>query len=201
MGGLLTLPHFFSSKPDLGKSTTDLILLDYDYPPEKAVELFSERWPFASKFRWPIAGQLKRKVKRVEARRTYHGLHIYLQLKMKLPDLLLTMLQSALGSDFRREALDLRRIIDDTKNDWDLLYLEKWKARRDGYELRSQETPDRRLTRKLHRIIFQRRRANRHNPKPASKYISPKSRFSEAKTRRVASHNPLPLFRKPTIRR
>ncbi|MGA2462139.1 MAG: hypothetical protein ABSF82_12040 [Candidatus Bathyarchaeia archaeon] len=80
---------------------------------------------------------------------------------MKLPDLLLNMIQSALGSDFRREALDLRRIIDDTKNDWNLLYLEKWKVRPNGYEIRSQETPDRRLTRKLHRVIFQRRRTSR----------------------------------------
>lgn len=101
---------------------------------------------------------MKDKVKRVEARRTHHGLHIYLHLKMKLPDLLLNMIQSALGSDFRREALDLQRIMDGTKNDWNLLYLEKWRARPDGYEIRSQETPDRRLTRKLHRIIFRRSR-------------------------------------------
>ena len=158
MDRLLTLLHFFIPKPCLGKSNSNVILLDFDYEAEKAVEVFAKRWAFVSKFRWPKVGQLKGKVKRPEARRTYHGVHIYLHLKMRLPDLLLNMIQFALGSDFRREALDLRRIMEDTKNDWNLLYLEKWKARPDGYEIRSQETLDRTLTRRLHRIIFHRRR-------------------------------------------
>lgn len=150
----MTLPHFLRSKPNLGKSTSNVILLDYDYDADKAVEVFSKRWPFVSKFRWPVVDQLKGKVNWVEARRTYHGLHIYVDLKMRLPDLLLILVQYALGSDFRREALNFGRIMENTKNDSNLLYREKWAARRDGYEIQSQETLDRRLTRKLHRTIF-----------------------------------------------
>jgi hypothetical protein len=156
MGGLLTFPHFFT-KPNLGKSTSNVILLDYDYKAEKAVGVFMKRYPFVSRFRWPKVGQLKCKVKRVEVRRTFHGVHIYVYLKMMLPDLLLTLIQYALGSDFRREALNFGRIMEDTKNDSNLLYCEKWAARRDGYEILSQERLDRRLTRKLHRVVFLRR--------------------------------------------
>jgi hypothetical protein len=155
MGGLLITLHF-STRPNLGKSTSPIILGDYDYRAEKAVEMFSKRWPFVSKFRWPRVGRLKGKVKRVEVWRTCHGLHIYVYLKVILPDLLLNVIQYALGSDFRREALNFGRIMEDTKNDANLLYCEKWAARRDGYEIRSRETFDRRLTRKLHGIVFHR---------------------------------------------
>jgi hypothetical protein len=84
---------------------------------------------------------------------------------MRLPDLLLNKIQSALGSDFRREALDFGRIMDNAKNGWNLLYLEKWAARCDGYEIRSRETLNRRLTRKLHRVVFDlRKRRVRKKP-------------------------------------
>lgn len=152
----MTFPQFLASKPNLGKSSSKGILLDFDFDAEKAVEVFSKRWPFVSKFRWPKAGRLKGKVKRVEVRRTFHGVHIYVYLKMMLPDLLLIIIQYALGSDFRREALNFGRIMDETRNDANLLYREKWAARHDGYEIRSREKLDRRLTRKLHRIIFHR---------------------------------------------
>jgi hypothetical protein len=158
MGGLLILPVFFASKPNLGKSTSSVILCDFDYKAEKAFEVFSQRWRFVSKFRWPQVGQLKGQVKKVEVRRTFHGVHIYVYLEVKLPDMLLVLIQYALGSDFRREALNFGRIMENTKNDSNLLYTEKWAARREGYQILSKETLDRRLTQKLHRVVFQRRR-------------------------------------------
>jgi hypothetical protein len=145
---------FLPSKLNLGKSTSSVILTDFDYTAEKAFDVFSQRWRFVSKFHWPQVGQLKGKVERVEVRRTYHGVHIYVYPKVKLPEMLLVLIQYALGSDFRREALNFGRIMENTKNDSNLLYTEKWAARRNGYEILSQEKLDRRLTRKLHRVIF-----------------------------------------------
>jgi hypothetical protein len=130
-----------------------VLLLDYDLTPSEVIRLFEERWGFNSKFRWPKIGRLR--VKEAQAWRTTRGCHIRLRLRNHVPDLLLILIQNLMGSDFRREALNFRRLVelDDFKNDWNLLFFEKWKPRPDGYDVISQERPDRGLTRRIEHII------------------------------------------------
>lgn len=126
------------------------IKLDFDnYSPQQLMHFIWSRWRFLFRFRWPVFGRLH--VKGIDVRKTRHGYHIRIWVKNKIPSRELTFLQLALGSDYRRECMNLRRIIAVNRmKSWNILYQYKFNGRGD---LTSHETTDARLTKKIAGLI------------------------------------------------
>jgi len=131
------------------------IKLDLDnYSRPKLMRLIQSRWRFLFRFRWPGFGRLR--VQSVDVRKTRHGYHIRILVRNKIPKRELNFLQLALGSDYRRECMNLRRIIAVKRmKSWNILYQFKFNSRGD---LTSTESPDARLAKKIAGLIktFQR---------------------------------------------
>jgi len=107
------------------------------------------RWGFLFRFRWPGFGRLR--VKDVDVRKTKHGYHVRILVKNKIPSRELNFLQLALGSDYRRECMNLRRIIAvKCMKSWNILYICKFTGRGDFI---SCETSDARLAKKIAGLI------------------------------------------------
>ncbi|MGO9646150.1 MAG: hypothetical protein ACLPY5_15570 [Candidatus Bathyarchaeia archaeon] len=136
------------------------IKIDFDnYSPQQLLRFIWPRWGFIFRFHWPGFGRLR--VKSIDVRKTRHGYHIRIYVKNKIPSRELNFLQLAFGSDYRRECMNLRRIIAVKRmKTWNVLYQYKFNARGD---LTSSETTDSRLTKKIAGLvkIFQRRKQSR----------------------------------------
>lgn len=143
-----------TSEINLGEAKSNAILLDYDLKPSQVLRLIRRRARFAFTFYYPVIGRLQ--ITKVNARSTHHGCHIRLYNKTPIPDVELNFIQAILGSDFRRECLNLRRLVElNDQNPTNVLFYEKHKARPDGYDVISREKPARRLTRQIIKIIKQ----------------------------------------------
>jgi hypothetical protein len=131
------------------------IKLDFDNLTEKGLlELIRSRWRFLFRFGWPSFGRLR--VRSVDVRRTKHGYHVRIAVKNYIGKRDLNFLQLALGSDFRRECLNLRRIIACRQMKvWNVLFEYKFNRRGD---LISRERLDVLLSKKILGLIkrFQR---------------------------------------------
>src|SRR5208282_6578807 len=91
------------------------------------------------------------RVKDVDVRKTKHGYHVRILVKNKIPSRDLNFLQLALGSDYRRECMNLRRIVAVKRmKSWNILYQYKFNGRGD---LTSNEIPDARLAKKIAALI------------------------------------------------
>jgi hypothetical protein len=111
-----------------------------------------------------VIGRLQ--ITKVDARSTHHGCHIRLYNKTLIPDVELNFVQAILGSDFRRECLNLRRLVElNDQNPTNVLFYEKHKVRPDGYDLISREKPACRLTQQIIKIIKQSRKRKRAKKK------------------------------------
>lgn len=130
-------------------------MLDFDnYSRTGLLRFIQSHWPFLFRFHWPVFGKLR--VQRVDAAKTRHGYHVRIRVKNKIPKRELNFLQLTLGSDYRRECMNLRRIISCKQmKSWNVLYRLKFNSRGD---IISQETADIRLARKVRNLIedFQR---------------------------------------------
>ena len=126
------------------------IKIDYDnYSPQQLLGLIWSRWGFLFRFRWPGFGRLH--VRDVDVRKTKHGYHVRIFVKNKIPNRELNFLQLSLDSDYRRECMNLRRIIAVKRmRSWNTLYHYKFNGR--GH-LTSHETSDARLAKKIAGLI------------------------------------------------
>ena len=126
------------------------IKLDFDNLTEKGLlELIMSRWRFLFRLRWPGFGRLR--VRSVDVRRTRHGYHVRIIVRNNIGKRDLNFLQLALGSDFRRECLNLRRIIAcHQMRVWNVLYEAKFNSRGD---ITSTESPDAQLSKKIAGLI------------------------------------------------
>ena len=136
------------------------IKLDLDnYSPQQLIRFIWSRWGFIFRFRWPGFGRLR--VKSIDVRKTRHGYHIRIWVRNRIPSRELNFLQLALGSDYRRECMNLRRIISVKRmKSWNILYHYKFSGSGD---LTSHETSDARLAKKIAGLIktFQRWKQSR----------------------------------------
>jgi hypothetical protein len=126
------------------------IKLDLDHVSRKGLlRLVRKRWRFLLAFTWPKFGKLR--VKSVDVRRTRHGYHVRLFVKNKVRDQALNFLQLALGSDYRREAFNFRRLsVLKRMKPWNVLYAWKFNSQ---VRITSYETSDKRMARQILRII------------------------------------------------
>jgi hypothetical protein len=126
------------------------IKVDFDkYSRAGLVRFIESRWPFLFRFVWPVFGRLR--VVRVNVARTRHGYHVRILVKNKIPRMELNFLQLALGSDYRRECMNLRRLISCKQmRSWNILYAFKFNS---GVDITSQEKPDTRLAMKVRKLI------------------------------------------------
>ena len=131
------------------------IKLDLDnFSRDGILRLIRSRWRFLFQFSWPLFGRLR--VQRIDIRKTTHGYHVRIRVKNKIPKRDLNFLQLALGSDYRRECMNLRRIISCKQmKSWNVLYAFKFNSRGD---ITSHERPDDQLSKKIAAVIegFQR---------------------------------------------
>jgi hypothetical protein len=103
------------------------------------------RWLFLLTFDWPLFGRLK--VRDIDVRRTRHGYHVRIRVKNRISSRELNFLQLAFGSDFRRECMNLRRLISIKQmRSWNVLFEFKFNNRGD---ITSRERPDTCLSKKL----------------------------------------------------
>ncbi len=126
------------------------IKLDYDNCSRTSLlRMIEAHWRFLFRFGWPIFGRLR--VQAVGARSTRHGYHVRIFVKNKIPPRELNFLQLALGSDYRRECLNLRRIIACRQmKSWNVLY--EFKFNNQG-DITSREKPEPRLSKKITELI------------------------------------------------
>ena len=126
------------------------IKLDFDnYLSQQLIRFIRSRWRFLFRFRWPGFGRLR--VKGVDVRKTRHGYHIRILVKNRIPSRELNFLQLALGSDYRRECMNLRRIIAIKRmKSWNILFRCKFNGR---WKVTSRETSDARLAKKIAGLI------------------------------------------------
>ena len=126
------------------------IKLDLDnYSPQQLIRFIWSRWGLIFRFRWPGFGRLR--VKSIDVRKTRHGYHIRIWVRNRIPSRELNFLQLALGSDYRRECMNLRRIISVKRmKSWNILYHYKFSGSGD---LTSHETSDARLAKKIAGLI------------------------------------------------
>jgi hypothetical protein len=90
-------------------------------------------------------------VRNVDVRRTRHGYHVRILVQNRIRKRELNFIQLALGSDYRRECMNLRRIISwKQMKIWNVLFEYKFNNRRD---FTSSETFDRRLTKQMALLI------------------------------------------------
>jgi len=128
------------------------IKLDFDNLTEKRLlSLVQSRWRFLFRHDWPGVGRLR--VQYVDAQRTRHGYHVRIGVKRNIGNRDLNFLQLALGSDFRRECLNLRRIVACRQmKAWNVLYAVKFNSQGD---VTSREILDARLSMKMTGLIKQ----------------------------------------------
>lgn len=120
-----------------------------DCSPSRLLSLVFSRWWFLLRFDWPLFGRLK--VQNVNIRSTKHGYHVRIRVKNSIPSRELNFLQLALGSDYRRECMNLRRIISIRQmRSWNVLYAFKFNSRGDVI---SSERPDPRLSRRVAKLV------------------------------------------------
>ena len=131
-------------------SSCSEIMLDFDnYSRAGLLRFIRSHWWFLFRFAWPLFGELS--VRHVDVRRTRHGYHVRIRVRNKIPKRELSFLQLALGSDYQRECMNLRRIISCKQmRIWNVLYEFKFNSKGD---ITSQEKPDRRLARKVRGLI------------------------------------------------
>ena len=104
------------------------LLLDYDFKSEDALLKFIERvWPFIFRFAFPFG---KLQLTDLEIMRTKHGWHFYLEVRNKMRDLDRVFVQLMLGSDFKRELFNYRRV-KLGERDWNLLFPDRYDANRE----------------------------------------------------------------------
>jgi hypothetical protein len=148
----------------LHSKTYSEIMLDFDnYSRAGLLRFIQSRWHFPFRFHWPLFGKLR--VQRIDVRRTRHGYHVRIGVKNIIPKRELNFLQLVLGSDYRRECMNLRRITSCKQmRPWNVLYDRKFNSRGD---ITSREKPDIRLARKVHGLIkeFQKARRPFHRPR------------------------------------
>ena len=144
-----------------GLRSSSEIMLDFDnFSRAGLLRFIQSHWFFLFRFSWPIFGRLS--VRHVDAKRTSHGYHIRISVRNKIPKRELNFLQLALGSDYQRECMNLRRIISCKQMKvWNVLYSFKFNSKGD---ITSQEKPDTLLARKIRTIIkgFQKMRRPLH---------------------------------------
>jgi hypothetical protein len=126
------------------------IMLDFDnYSRTGLLRFIRSHWRFLFRFHWPVFGKLR--VQHVNVAKTRHGYHVRIRVKNGIPKREMNFLQLALGSDYRRECMNLRRIISCKQmRSWNVLYRLKFNSRGD---ITSQEKPDARLARKVTNLI------------------------------------------------
>jgi len=126
------------------------IKLDLDNcSPSRLLSLARSRWLFLFRFDWPLFGRLR--VQSVNIRRTKHGCHVRILVKNRIPGRELSFLQLALGSDYRRECMNLRRIISIRQmRSWNVLFAFKFNNRGD---VTSRERPNARLSRRIAKFV------------------------------------------------
>lgn len=126
------------------------IMLDFDnFSRAGLLRFVQSHWRFLFRFAWPLFGKLS--VRHVDVKKTRHGYHVRIRVKNKIPKRELNFLQLALGSDYRRECMNLRRIISCKQmKSWNVLYAFKFNSKGD---ITSQERPDTRLARKVRSLI------------------------------------------------
>ena len=134
----------------LNSSDRSEIMLDFDnYSCVGLLRLIQSHWRFLFQFAWPLFGKLS--VRHVDLKKTRHGYHVRISVRNKIPKRELNFLQLALGSDYRRECMNLRRIISCKQmKSWNVLYAFKFNSRGG---ITSQERHDTRLARKVRRLI------------------------------------------------
>jgi hypothetical protein len=125
-------------------------MLDFDdCSRSRLLHLIRSRWGFLFRFSWPLVGRLR--VQHADVRRTRHGYHVRIRVKNKIPSWELNFLQLALGSDCRRECMNLRRIKSCKQmKSWNVLYAFKFNNRGD---VTSREKLDLRLSRRIADIV------------------------------------------------
>jgi hypothetical protein len=92
-------------------------LLDFDFPRAPRIRPF-----------YAVAHILSERIEWIRYDRTRRGWHVIIKWKRKFEPLATVALQAVLGSDGRREALNLKRVLSvpegpgDAKRKWNLLY-------------------------------------------------------------------------------
>jgi hypothetical protein len=105
--------------------TMTQLLLDYDFRSEEALLKFIQIvWPIVFRFEFQFG---KLQLTDLEAMRTKHGWHLYLEVRNKMRDLDRVFVQLMLGSDFKRELFNYRRVkLGET--DWNFLFRDRYDA-------------------------------------------------------------------------
>jgi hypothetical protein len=135
------------------------LLMDYDFRSEENLLKFISRiWPFIWRFEWHF-GRLQ--LHEVEIRKTEHGWHFYVTLQQQLKPEDIAYLQLALGSDYKRECFNWRRVRLKLFKDWNVLYREKFDERdrlvsKEGERLTELENEVRRIIDEARKVILQR---------------------------------------------
>jgi hypothetical protein len=126
------------------------IKLDLDNCSRRGLlRLVRSRWRFLFQFSWPLFGKLR--VQHVDVRRTWHGYHVRIRLKNKIPKHDLNFLQLALGSDYRRECMNMRRINSCKQmRVWNVLFAFKFNS--EG-NITSRERTDAQLSKTIANVI------------------------------------------------
>jgi len=100
------------------------LLLDYDFRSEDALLKFIDRvWPFIFRFEFHFG---KLELTDLQIMRTKHGWHFYIEVRNKMSDLDVVFTQSLLGSDFKRECFNYRRVQLGITKDWNMLFTDKY---------------------------------------------------------------------------
>jgi hypothetical protein len=140
----------------------------------------SRRWRFLFQFRWPRFGRLR--VLKASVKRTWHGFHVSIRVRNRIPKRDLNFLQLALGSDYRRESMNLRRIVSCKQmKSWNILYSYKFNGRGD---FTSREDYDARLSRQISHALANLQRKTRCKRKDSNqlnstyKHASPATSFA-----------------------
>jgi hypothetical protein len=125
---------------------TNEIKLDFDEHKGQRLDVKRIGW---------IAKFCRLTVEDVKAWRTAHGIHIRINTREKLHPLVVVLIQSLMGSDYKRETYDACRVLnimkhperysETAKNLWNVLYYKKLVGRR----VVSKERFDPKLTKKL----------------------------------------------------
>lgn len=93
------------------------------------------------------------RIKKVTIHDTINGFHARLTCDNEIDDVKAAFIQALLGSDYRRELCNLLKIERGCKN-WNLLFKEKWKTDKLGYEVKvSKESYNAELSLKVLRAI------------------------------------------------
>ncbi len=99
--------------------------LDFDFKSLRTLKAYiHDKWRFFFLMNWDF-GELT--LTGCEVWRTFHGWHIYLTVTTTKPlqPLVVSELQAFLGSDHKREANNMNRILFGWLEDWNTLYKEK----------------------------------------------------------------------------